>query len=171
LSFGAPLTDGGWWSVADLVTHLCTALLPKALVGGRHTAIFALGTALPDVGARLPGLVFGAVAGSMPPESLLRLAEVAHQPIGSGLICALAVWVLPQEVRLRSMLWMVGGAWMHIAMDLLQDHQGHGYYLLAPFNMARFEFGCIGSEATVPWAPWLALITALAWGWRWWRSR
>ncbi|MFT7521118.1 MAG: membrane-bound metal-dependent hydrolase YbcI (DUF457 family) [Kiritimatiellia bacterium] len=157
--------------MADLVTHLCSALLPKALIGGRHSAIFALGTAMPDVVARVPGLALALVLGDAAPEDLLRVVEIAHQPLGSALICCVCVWVLPQKERLSSLAWLVGGAWLHLALDLLQDHQGHGYYVFAPFSMFRFELGCVGSEATVQWAPWLALLTAAAWAWRWWRNR
>ena len=157
--------------MADLVTHLCTALLPKALFGGRHTAVFALGTAMPDVVARVPGLALGLVLGDAVPEPLIRVVEVAHQPLGSALMCMVAAWVFPQQDRLRAMLCLTAGAWLHLAVDVLQDHQGQGYFLLAPFHLGRFELGCMGSEATVAWAPWLALITAVAWAVRWWRSR
>ena len=42
--------------MGDLVTHLCTALLPKGVFGGRYVGSFSLGTVLPDLMARVPGI-------------------------------------------------------------------------------------------------------------------
>ena len=48
---------------------------------------------------------------------------------------------------------------------MMQDHLGVGYLLAFPFSTWDFEFGWIGSEATVYLAP---VFGALALGF-WWR--
>ena len=73
--------------------------------------------------------------------------------------------------RWRALGLLLVGAATHIGLDVLQDHHGCGYALAFPLSSKVFELGWIGSQATVEWAPWLALITALAWGLRVMRTR
>lgn len=149
----------------DLVTHLCSALLPKAITGGRHVGPFAVGVVLPDLLARVPGLMVGGVRrlGVAVPESTGVLFEIFHMPVGIVLACLLLARAFVAEQRAAVFGWLCAGGFLHLALDVLQDHHGEGYYLLFPLSTFRWELGWIGPEATVPWAPWLALVTALAW--------
>ena len=154
--------------MADLVTHLCSALLPKAFTGGRHAGPFAIGAVLPDLTARVPAIAFDHLGRRTDvPEILQNAFDVLHMPVGMIAACVLLAWCFVPEQRGPVLGWLCAGSLLHLAVDLLQDHHGQGYYLLFPLTTWRWELGLIGSEATVAWAPWLALATAVAWGWRW----
>jgi hypothetical protein len=66
---------------------------------------------------------------------------------------------------------LVGGGLLHLAVDLLQFHFGMGYMLLFPFSTWDFEFGLLGSEATVPLVPVLLPLTIYLARKRWWSAR
>lgn len=159
--------------MADLVTHLCTALLPGAFVRARWLPVIVVGTALPDIGARVPGMGLRLLyrAGVPVPEPLFDLAGVLHMPSGMVLGAALAAFLFREAERRPAFLALLGGCGLHLMVDLLQDHHGNGYLLFFPFSLYDWELGLIGSEATVPLAPWLALATATAWMGRWVASR
>jgi hypothetical protein len=151
--------------VADLVTHLCTALLPGAFTRGRLVPLVAVGTVLPDAVGRAVPLALERVAGAglaVPPWALWPWAAL-HEPVGWLALCSAigATFVCRDRVPATVALWL--GCALHTALDVLQHHHGEGYLLLAPFSAARLELGWIGSEATVPLAPPLAAVTAAAW--------
>lgn len=161
--------------MADLVTHLCTALLPGSLLGAPRATWLALGAVLPDLASRVPGLLLDLVrsAGVDLPAYLHAPLSVLHMPI--GVLCGgvlLGPLVHPTQ-RAQAVRWLIAGGMLHLAVDALQDHHGLGYFLFFPLNTGRYELGWIGSEATVAWAPWLALLTAVARGIRllWLRRR
>lgn len=155
--------------MADPLTHLCTALLPKALIGGRHTGAFAIGAVLPDLLSRVPSMLVerAIVAGAPLPAWSPHPFSVIHQPVGAAVTCVLLACLFREEDRRAVLGWLLGGAALHFAADVLQFHHGVGYHLWYPVSTARFELGWIGSESTVPLAPWLAALTAVAWGVRW----
>jgi hypothetical protein len=155
--------------VADLVTHLASVLLPAAVVGARRIGPVIVGVGAPDVLARaLPMALEAAVHAGVPiPEALILPWGVLHEPIPLALVAVLAAeGMVPADQR-AFLRGFALGALAHLGLDVLQDHHGLGYTLLAPFSSARFELGWIGSEATVRWAPGLAAVTALAWIGRW----
>ncbi len=160
--------------MADLVTHLATALLPGALVGRRIAAV-ALGTALPDLGARVAPMALEALQqrGLPVPDGLILAFGVLHEPLPLVLLCAVLAGAFAPGVRVPTLLGLWLGCGIHLALDVTQDHHGQGYFLLAPFHLGRYELGWIGSEATVDWAPGLAIATAAAWlaRWAWLRKR
>lgn len=157
----------------DLVTHLCSALLPGVGLRLDRAALLALGTALPDIGGRVPGIVlYGLGRLGVPiPDGIGLAFGVLHQPVGVSLLAAMLSFILPERERPAATVALVGGALLHLALDLLQDHRGFGYALLFPLSTVRYEIGLIAPEATVPWAPALALLTALVWAVRLWRAR
>lgn len=155
--------------MADLVTHLCSGLLPGALLGAPRAVWLGLGAVLPDLGARVPGLALDLLrrAGLPLPTGLDTPLSVLHMPV--GIVCGavlISALVHPAQ-RGAAVRWLLAGGLLHLAVDLLQDHHGHGYFLLWPLSSWRYELGWIGSEATVFAAPILAVITALAWALRW----
>ena len=154
----------------DLVTHACSALFPRAFVRGPHTGTFLLGVVLPDLTGRVPTIAlvaFQSTTGLELPKELLYPSQVLHMPIGILLLSVIVSRVFVPEQQRAALAWLIGGGALHLALDVLQDHHGFGYMLGYPLSRETFELGCIGSEATVPWAPVFALVTLGAWGVRW----
>lgn len=151
--------------MADLVTHMATALLFKAVAGRKHTASFTLGTVLPDLAGRVPGIVLVKLVGfGLPiPEGLTHAPGVLHMPFGMLPLCVLLALVFPELQRPKIAANFFGGCMLHMAVDLLQHHTGTGYPLLFPFSTWHFELGWIGTEATVLLAPIIAPVSVLAW--------
>lgn len=154
--------------MADLVTHLATALLWKAATKRPHLTSFALGVALPDLVGRAPVSALQSLHrhGVTAPDHLVEGIAVLHLPVGFlPVTLALALFF---EERQRAAVWMnlLGGCCLHLALDLTQRHVGKGYMLLFPFTDWDFELGWIGSEATVPYAPFLLPISLALWAWR-----
>ena len=100
------------------------------------------------------------------PDRLVEGIAVLHLPLGFVPV-TLALALLFEE-RARAAVWMnlLGGCFLHLALDLTQHHVGKGYMLLFPLTDWDFELGWIGSEATVPYAPFLLPISLLLWAWR-----
>jgi len=151
--------------VADLVTHLCTALLPGALVRSPLVVVAATGAALPDLlGRAVPLTLDGARrAGAPIPEAAIWPWVGLHEPFGWTLVAILIGQLFVRRDRRRVVLALWAGGALHTLLDLIQGHHGQGYLLLAPFSLRTFELGWTGSEATVGWAVPLAIATAAAW--------
>lgn len=154
--------------MADFLTHLVSALLPAALCRRVPVGPFALGAVLPDLGSRVPSLALEALrrGGVSVPEVLSHPFSVFHTPLGGIAAVILISSAVVEEQRRRARRWMLAGLGLHWALDLVQNHYGNGYMLLFPFSTWDWELGWVGAEATVPYAPALALVTALAWAWR-----
>ena len=159
--------------MGDLVTHLCTALLPKGVFGGRYVGSFSLGTVLPDLMARVPGITLQriAMAGVSIPDWAFSLFDIFHMPVGMVPMFALVAFLFKEGQRKPVFAWLLAGGALHLSLDALQDHFGQGYMLLFPLSLERFELGWMGSEATVVGAIPLALLTGLVWIGRWLRTR
>ena len=151
--------------MADLVTHACTALLPGALFRSRFLPFVVVGTVLPDaLGRAVPLALERLLAYGLPvPMPVLWAWSGLHEPIGAALCALVLALAFREGDRRRVLLALWGGCALHTAVDVLQDHHGEGYVLLAPLSDLDFELGWIGSEATVAVAGPLALLTAAAW--------
>ncbi len=130
----------------------------------RWVAPTAVGTVLPDLGGRVVPLGLELVAAQVPiPDPVFWPWGVLHEPAGYTLLCAAVALTFVSADR-----WVVFvGTWLgcalHTAVDLLQDHHGEGYTIGVPLTLHKVEFGCMGSEATVPLALPLLALTGLAW--------
>lgn len=157
--------------VADLITHLATALLPAAFFPRvRYVGVVALGAALPDLLARVPPLALEVVHYHLfaIPEVLFMPWGALHEPVPLALCCFLLSRLFVAEQRRAAGVWLGVGCLLHVALDVLQDHHGEGYFLLFPLSTERYELGLIGSEATIHIALPLAFATMVVWGGRWW---
>lgn len=155
--------------MADLVTHLAAVLLPAAVLPDRRWAVpLAMGAVLPDLLSRVPSLALEFVDRFLAvPEVVFWPWGAMHEPIGVGL----AVAVLAGRFATDQRRWVAGallaGAASHVLLDVMQDHHGQGYFLLAPFSVRRFELGWVGAQDTVHVALPLGIAAALAWMARW----
>lgn len=150
--------------MADLVTHACTALLPGAFLPARHLPLVTFGTVLPDLLGRVVPMVLaplGHAAGL--PELVIWPWNGLHEPAGWLLVSAVLSFAFVEKERAKALLALITGCALHLGLDVLQDHHGEGYVLLAPFSTAKLELGLIGSEATVDVALPLLAVTAAAW--------
>ncbi len=155
--------------MADLITHLCTALLPTAFVRTRLTIPLTIGVVLPDAAARVPPMAMAWLrrAGVGIPQSFSLAFDALHTPAALLALSVLVAWCFRPDERKLAFIGLFGGSLLHLAVDVLQDHHGMSYHLLFPFSLTRWELGWIGSEDTVLIAGPLAIATAAAWGWRW----
>lgn len=151
--------------MADLVTHLCTVLLPGALVPYRAVGLVALGTVVPDAFGRVVpmALELGQGAGLPIPDPFVWSFGLFHSPVGATLLCGAFALSFVREHRHEAFAALTLGAQIHLFIDVLQFHHGRGYPLLAPFSWETYELGVIGSEATVDLALPLLGATAVAW--------
>ncbi|MEO0602822.1 MAG: hypothetical protein AAF211_15370 [Myxococcota bacterium] len=163
--------------MADLVTHLCSVLLPGAIVPHRALGAAAIGVVLPDALGQAPPIALGLLqeaTGLSIPEPLLWSFGAFHAPVGILLTTAMLSQSFVRGQRTEAFVAMTAGAAMHLLVDLLQFHHGRGYALLAPFSWETFELGLIGSESTVDLALPILGVTAAAWvvrGGLWWLRR
>ena len=157
--------------MADLITHMCTAFLLKSVTRRSYTPVFVAGVVLPDLLSRVPsmGLSFLQREGLAVPDALIYCWTPMHLPAGillwSIALAALGDMIRPGVGR-AWFLNLLGGAALHLGVDLLQSHYTGGYLLGFPWSAQPFEFAWIGSEATV----WLALPLALFTFWVWRRG-
>jgi len=157
--------------VPDAVTHLCSGLLahiPGVPAGAHRWApVFVAGAVLPDILSRAPSTALGMVHSHLIPlpSLLLYCWGPLHLPSGILLYSLALTMLFPVFQRRAVLTALLAGATLHVLLDLTQRHVGLGYPLLVPFSSRDFEWGLVGSEASVPWAPWFALVTLALWGW------
>lgn len=159
--------------MADLITHTCVALLWKAGARGRRVAVFVAGTCAPDLLSRVPSMSLTWLRWGVPeiPEWLVYLWGPLHMPAGMVASSFLLSFVFPEAGRREVFRNLLSGAFLHLAVDLLQHHFGVGYLLFFPCSLWDFEFGLIGSEDTVLLVPFLLPLTLWVSWWRWGRGR
>lgn len=150
--------------MADLLTHSAAAVLVKAGTQWRMVPVFVAGTLAPDVLSRAPAIGLGLVHRHIVPlpAGLTYGWDPIHQPVGMLLLAYVLAMLFAQDVRKSVFYNLLGGMFLHLAVDLLQDHQGVGYLLAYPFSDWIFELGWVGSEDSVYVAPVLAAAAAVA---------
>lgn len=151
--------------MADLVTHLCSVLLPAAFVRHRAIGLVAIGSVMPDAFGRVVpmALELGQGVGLPIPDPVVASFGALHAPVGLVVLSGLLAQAFAAGERTTAFRALILGALAHLLLDVLQFHHGRGYPLLAPFSWETYELGVIGSEATVDVALPLLAITALAW--------
>ena len=155
--------------MADLITHLCSVLLPASVCPLRWTGPMAVGVVLPDVLGRVPAMMVSSLVPTPGPalERALLSLDVFHMPAGILLGAALVGFFTASKDRVPMVVGLALGGMLHLLLDVAQFHHGSGYPLFFPFSLARYEVGMVGSETTVGWSGGLAVLTALAWWVRW----
>ncbi len=128
---------------------------------------FVAGAVLPDLLSRLPPALLSAADGRLVPvpTALIHFWTPLHLPCGIALWCLLLCFMVPESLRRRALLNLLGGGALHVLLDLFQWHATPTYLLAYPFSSQAFELGLVGTEASVRFAPLLALVTWLVWRW------
>jgi len=155
--------------VADLLTHVSSALLVKSVSQKPHAVLLATGVVLPDLGSRLPGILFDLLGGQgdLPMVELLLGSEIFHTPIGI-LGAAMLIAICFVESQRVVVFWnILAGGGLHLLLDVMQRHLAGGYQLWVPLSYEGVELGWVSSEATVWLAPFVLPFSV----WAWWRRR
>jgi hypothetical protein len=153
--------------VADLITHGCVALLAKAPTARAHVAAFVAGTFLPDLFGRVPSWALSRIGRTVTPvdPTLIYWWDVLHLPSGMVALAFTLAQLFPAALR-RAVFWnLLGGMFLHLAVDLLQSHLSSGYLLLWPFSTTGFELRWMGSEDSIFIVPLLVPVTWAVWRW------
>lgn len=125
----------------DLLTHIAVAYgCQRCAMKSPLTSWFLVGTVLPDVLTRPFSILFPSLAWFVMP---------LHTPVGLLLVCALVSHLIPQKNRRSVFYNLLGGAALHLLLDLFQKHIGGGYYMFFPFSWWSFEFGFIWPETSL----------------------
>lgn len=138
--------------MADLFVHFATAHVPgRALRDARLRAVLYVGVCLPDVLYKGALTLWGAST---------WFCEPTHSPLGLVPICYAAALLFEESWRRRAFLALLGGAYLHVLVDLGKDYLGSGVIAWAfPFTMDTAELGWYAPEETLLlMAPALALV-------------
>ena len=158
----------------DLLTHVSVGVFVRGRAARSALVWFVVGSCLPDLASRLPGLGLALAAwlmGIQIPLPVLEATGLCHNPLPYLVLCVLVAMCLPEQIRRMALLNLVAGGLLHLALDTTQTHLNGGYYLLYPFSMSRFELGWIEADASLVVMPYLLAGSLLVLGWRLWKVR
>jgi len=135
----------------DLVTHLSIAYLfnrwTKIL---EYSAIFYLGTILPDILTRTFYILFPSTSWAVLP---------LHAPIPLIFVCCLIAYLFDEQSRKGVFMSLASGVYLHLLFDLFQKHIEPEFLLLFPFSWKAFELGLFWAEDSLYTIPfWIFLI-------------
>src|SRR5215510_10399984 len=106
----------------DLLTHLIIAeACRKGMRQYALTSWFLIGTVLPDVLTRPFSILL---------PSLFWFSMPLHTPMGLFLACTLISQFFPAAGRRSIFRNLLGGAALHLFLDIFQAHIAGSYYLL-----------------------------------------
>ena len=128
--------------MADLLVHAASAYVAAApLRDDRLRAIVYAGVCLPDLLYKSLLYLGGA------PNAL---CEPTHSPLGLVPFCYALALLFEESWRKRAFGAMLGGAYLHLLLDLGKNYVGSGVILWAfPFSMDAVELGWYASEDSV----------------------
>ena len=128
--------------MADLLVHLASAAPAKlGLRDARLRALLWVGVCLPDV--LFKALLYGFGAPTW-------LCEPSHSPLALLPWCYAAALLFEEAWRARAFAALLGGAYLHLLVDLGKDLLGWGVIPWAfPFSMSRVELGWYAPEDSV----------------------
>jgi hypothetical protein len=138
--------------MADLLVHFASAFAAgRPLRDGRMRSIVYVGVCLPDLLYKTLLYCGGA------PNAL---CEPTHSPLGLIPFCFAAALLFEEEWRRRAFGALLGGAYLHLLLDLGKNYLGSGVIVWAfPFSMQAVELGWYYPEDSVfLMLPALALI-------------
>ncbi len=133
----------------DLVTHVVAGYGCQRGLWPRLSPWFLVGAVLPDVLTRPFTILWpGSFWWTMP----------LHTPIGLLLVCAAIAFLHGPGGRRSVFLNLVGGALVHLFLDLFQAHLAGSYYLFFPFSWRSIEIDLMWPETSLYLLPlWIAL--------------
>jgi hypothetical protein len=142
--------------VPDLLTHAALGSMLGVASRRRVLIWLVVGSVLPDLASRLPGLgmaLASRLLGFSVSYDLLQSVELGHVPSAVVVLCLLIALLLPAHMRSAVLLGLGCGSMVHLALDTAQRHLTGGYLVLYPLSMKRFELGLVDSEASLDLLP------------------
>jgi len=145
----------------DLFTHFATGyLLGRTRFVKRYIAALVIGTMLPDVFTRIPGIVL---------QEFLHLPiyhffSAFHTPAGLLLICYLLSFAFTQQERKLTFFYLFFGAMLHFFIDLMQRQFHEGIYMpYFPLRFKTIQWGWFDINASVYLFPLLFVLVIWIW--------
>lgn len=138
----------------DLLTHTL-AIYPLKHRFPKMFSILLLGTVLPDIVGRTPGIL-------LPYQSAINwLGMALHTPILLVLISLLLSFFFPENLRKKTFLYLMIGVFAHLFLDLFQKTLTYGYFWLFPFSFASFNIPLIWPNDSIYLIPLFVIINEL----------
>lgn len=138
----------------DLATHVAAAyLLRMPLRISRYSAIFFLGTILPDILTRPFYILF--------PDTYWFVYPL-HTPYILILVCLLISHFFENTIRRSVFISLVAGVFLHFSLDLFQKHLIGVNYWLFPFSDLNIEIPLFWQDDSIYVLPFLLIAVFLA---------
>lgn len=126
----------------DLLTHVLS-VYPLRFKIKKHTPIILLGVILPDVFARIPGVL-------LPNQTIVYWAQSSlHTPFSIIIICFFISLFFEEKLRKTAFKFLLAGSVFHLFLDLFQKTLTRGYFWLFPFSFDSFSFSLIWPNDTI----------------------
>jgi len=135
----------------DLITHLSVAyLLRKRVKILKYSAVFYLGTILPDILTRPFYILF--------PNTYWAVLPL-HAPIPLFFVCWLITYLFDEPSRRGIFISLASGVYLHLLLDFFQKHIEPEFLPLFPFSWEALEIGLFWPEQSLYAIPfWILLI-------------
>lgn len=157
--------------MSDLLSHSLAAYIVRARPSASRRAVvlFVTGTVLPDAASHVPNFgmrVMNLLTGFEFPKWFDHAFYMFHSPIPVAAFCwFLALWVpgsgLPGSPRREVFSNLTLGAWLHLALDIVQRHVSPiTYFPFYPFSQFTGELKWMWTEHSIYAIPLLLLIAA-----------
>ena len=145
----------------DLFAHFASGyLLSYSSKFRRYTALFVLGTVLPDVLTRIPEIVLQRFLGF----PVFHFFNALHTPVGVTFASYILSYAFPEEERKFVFTWLLSGSLIHIALDLLQKQFYRAVYMpFFPFSTEPVQWGLYHYNASLIFFLPLLIITSYLW--------
>lgn len=138
----------------DLLTHTL-AVYPLRYKYKRFISIILLGTVLPDVIGRIPGILF-------PYRSFINWLQLSlHTPIALLIVSFLLSLFFPEKIRKNIFIYLIIGVSLHLFLDLFQKTLTIGYLWFFPFSFLSFSIPLIWPNDTIYLIPVFLVIDLL----------
>jgi hypothetical protein len=143
--------------VPDLLTHATAGyLISRGLLKDHRIAYFVLGSVIPDVMTRIPGILFQRFIG-LP---VAHFFDAYHTPAAFFISAYLICFMFPERERLTAFSCISSGALLHFVFDLLQEQFYLPIYMpYFPFNFDTIQWPLFHIHASLFIAPVLLLLT------------
>lgn len=138
----------------DLLTHTLF-VYPLRYKNKRFISIILLGTVLPDIIGRIPGILF-------PYRSFIDYLQIAlHTPVALFISSLLFSYFFPEKIRKNIFIYLIIGVSIHLFLDLFQKSLTFGYLWFFPISFTSFSIPLIWPNDTLYLIPVFFVINIL----------